>query len=195
MKVVGLTGGIGSGKSTVAKMFQALGVPVYVADTEAKKLMNSSTELKSGIIELFGDQAYIDGELNRGYIASIVFSNKTKLDHLNQLVHPAVHVHFSEWIKQQQSPYIIQENALIFEKNAQGEFDKVITVSADKKNRIQRVMARDGITEMQVLERMNNQLDEEVKISGADYVILNNSLEDTQKLVQGIHQELLEQIP
>lgn len=195
MKVVGLTGGIGSGKSTVAKMFAELGVPVYVADLEAKKLMNSSQELVSGLKNLFGEKAYVEGRLNRAYIAAIVFKDKKKLELLNQLVHPAVHKDFNDWINKQQTPYVLQENALIFEKKSQDEFDKIITVTADRQLRIQRVTARDGVTKNQVLDRMANQLDEEIKISGADYVIQNDSLETTRRLVQDIHKDLLGRIP
>ncbi len=195
MKVIGLTGGIGSGKTTVARMFKDLGVPVYNADQEAKNLMNTSDSLKNNIIELFGKNAYKNDILNREFIAQIVFKDKQKLKVLNELVHPMVRNHFSQWIDVQNTSYVIQENPLIFEKNDQNYFDQVITVTAKKGDKIQRVMVRDGISKSQVLDRMANQLDDELKIAGADFVIYNESLEKTRNQVYGIHQQLLLQIP
>ena len=192
MKVVGLTGGIGSGKSTVAGMFKALSIPVYNADMEAKNLMNTSDSLKKGILKLFGEKAYKKGSLNREYIAGIVFKDKEKLKALNELVHPLVRSHFLSWLDMQSAPYVIQENPLIFEKNDQNLFDYVITVTAKKEDKIQRVMDRDGIGESQVLERMDNQLDDSLKIAGSDFVIYNESLENTRKQVNDIHQQLLQ---
>lgn len=192
MKVVGLTGGIGSGKSTVAGMFKALSIPVYNADMEAKNLMNTSDSLKKGILKLFGEKAYKKGSLNREYIAGIVFKDKEKLKALNELVHPLVRSHFLSWLDMQSAPYVIQENPLIFEKNDQNLFDYVITVTAKKEDKIQRVMDRDGIGESQVLERMDNQLDDSLKIAGSDFVIVNETLQNTRKQVNDIHQQLLQ---
>lgn len=192
MKVVGLTGGIGSGKSTVAGMFKALSIPVYNADMEAKNLMNTSDSLKKGILKLFGEKAYKKGSLNREYIAGIVFKDKEKLKALNELVHPLVRSHFLSWLEVQSAPYVIQENPLIFEKNDQNLFDYVITVTAKKEDKIQRVMERDGIGESQVLERMDNQLDDSLKIAGSDFVIVNETLQNTRKQVNDIHQQLLQ---
>ena len=192
MKVVGLTGGIGSGKSTVAGMFKALSIPVYNADMEAKNLMNTSDSLKKGILKLFGEKAYKKGSLNREYIAGIVFKDKEKLKALNELVHPLVRSHFLSWLDMQSAPYVIQENPLIFEKNDQNLFDYVITVTAKKEDKIQRVMERDGIGESQKLERMDNQLDDSLKIAGSDFVIVNETLQNTRKQVNDIHQQLLQ---
>ena len=192
MKVIGLTGGIGSGKSTVARMFELLNVPVYFADKEAKKLMNTTSKLKLGIVQLFGEQAYLNNELNRGYIADIVFNNKEKLKALNALVHPEVRKHFMAWVAAQSGPYVIQENALIFEKNDQHLFDKVILVTADRKIRIKRVMDRDDVSEKQVIERMLNQWDDASKTKLADFVIYNDNLEKTKAQVRHIHQLLIE---
>ncbi|MFT4832113.1 MAG: dephospho-CoA kinase, partial [Psychroserpens sp.] len=119
MRLIGLTGGIGSGKSTVAKMFATLGVPVYNSDTEAKVLMGSSMKIKQAIIELFGNEAYLDNVLNRDFIAKKVFSDKEVLNQLNAIVHPAVKEHFESWVKKQDYPYIIQEAAIIFENGMQ----------------------------------------------------------------------------
>ena len=190
LKVIGLTGGIGSGKSTVARMFELLNVPVYYADSEAKKLMNGAEILKIGITQLFGEKAYINNELNRGYIADTVFKDKEKLQALNALVHPEVRKHFLEWVDSQKAPYVIQENPLIFEKNDQHLFDMVITVTADKEVRIQRVIDRDGLTAEQVYDRMANQLDDTSKTELADFVIYNENLEHTKTQVDDIHQQL-----
>lgn len=191
MKVIGLTGGIGSGKSTVARMFESLNVPIYNADKEAKNLMHKNEALKSEIKQLFGEKAYINGQLNRPYIANLVFKDKEKLQALNQLVHPEVRKHFLEWVASQNSSYVIQENPLIFEKNDQHLFDKVILVIADQQVRIRRVMDRDKVSEKQVLERMSNQLDDKSKTENADFVIYNDTLENVKTQVLDIHDRLM----
>lgn len=193
--IVGLTGGIGSGKSTVAEMFLQLGVPVYCADMEAKRLMNTSPELQKGIVELFGKMAYENNQLNRSFIAEIVFKNKEKLQRLNALVHPAVKKHFENWVHLQVTPYVIQENPLIFEKKAKDDFDMVITVTAPIDVRIERVMKRDGFTKKQVLDRMSNQMDDQLKIEGADFVINNEILEKTRVRTTEVHNQILSLIP
>ena len=191
MKVVGLTGGIGSGKSTVARMFEELGIPVYYADDRAKLLMNSSPALKKEIVTLFGENAYDNGHLNRPFIAGIVFRNKDKLNKLNSLVHPEVKKDFAGWIKDQKGPYVIQENPLIFEKDQAEQFDLVLTVIAPTAVKLKRIMDRDHLTEAQVMERMDNQLDDEVKMKGSDFVIDNQTLENTKLQVKNIHQQLV----
>ena len=129
MIVVGLTGGIGSGKSTVAKLFLQLGIPVYNSDDVAKELMNNSNSLQAKIIELLGNDAILDGQINRSFIAEKVFGNKKMLEHLNAIVHPEVKNHFSKWLKNQNSKYVIKESALIFENNMQNQFDFIIFIS------------------------------------------------------------------
>ena len=191
MKVIGLTGGIGSGKSTVARMFELLNVPVYYADQEAKRLMTNSTTLKLGIVQLFGERAYVNNKLNRRYIADVVFKDKVKLEALNALVHPEVRKDFLQWVDSQQAPYVMQENPLIFEKNDQELFDKVIIVTADKEVKIQRIIDRDGLSKDQVLDRMANQLDDTEKTKLADFVIHNESLENTKTQVDQIHHQLI----
>ena len=191
MKVIGLTGGIGSGKSTVARLFEFMNVPVYFADLEAKKLMNHKASVKLGIRELFGEEAYVNNLLNSAYIAEIVFKNKEKLKALNALVHPEVRKHFLAWVASQDAPYVIQENPLIFEQNQQHLFDKVIVVHADREVRIQRVMDRDRLRRTQVLDRMANQLDDAVKLRAADFVIENDDIETTKLQLQQIHHQLL----
>ena len=193
MRLIGLTGGIGSGKSTVAKMFAALGVPVYNSDTEAKLLMGKSKKIKKAIIELFGNEAYLEDTLNRDFIAKKVFTDKALLNQLNAIVHPAVKKHFESWVKKQVYPYVIQEAAIIFENGNQDRYDAVVLVTAPKDIRINRVMKRDKVEEQQVLSRMNNQWDEADKMALASYVIKNIDLEETKKKVQEIHQIILKE--
>ena len=191
MMRVGLTGGIGSGKSTVAEMFRSLGVPVYDSDSEAKTLMVSSKPLQEAIVELLGKEAYLDEKLNKTYISDMVFKDSQMLQKLNKIVHPAVKQHFLEWSINQDDAYVIQETALIFENNAHTNYDAVILVTAPKNLRLQRVMDRDGVKKEQVFERMKNQFDDSKKIDLADYVIENFDLCLTEKKVYEIHKKLL----
>jgi len=171
---IGLTGGIGSGKTTVAKIFEVLGIPVYYADDAAKHLMNTDPGLKEQIIKNFGEGSYINGELDRKYIAAIVFNEKAKLELLNSLTHPATIRNAEEWMKKQNSPYIIKEAALLFESGANRSVDQVIGVYAPLPLRIQRTMQRDRITKEDVLKRVSRQMDEEEKIKRCDHVIIND---------------------
>lgn len=190
MKIIGLTGGIGSGKSTIAKMFEVLGVPVYYADKEAKKLMSSSESVKKQLISVFGNEAFISGTLNRAYIANIVFKDPDKLHVLNNIVHPEVAKHFENWVKNQKTSYVIQENAIIFENNKQHAFDDIITVTAPESVKIERVMHRDKVSKDLVIERMQNQLDDGYKVKRSKYIIQNTDLKKSEALVFQIHQEL-----
>ena len=191
MKIVGLTGGIGSGKTTIAKMFEALGVPVYYADDEAKNLMNTSIKIKNRLIDEFGNETYINGKLNRHYLANLVFNDKEKLFKINKIVHPEVDNHFNNWIIKQNSTYVIQENAIIFESDNQNNFDVIITVTAPKNEKIKRVITRDNSTKTKVLERMKNQLSDSFKIANSKYVIYNIDLEQSKLQVQEIHSKLV----
>ncbi len=191
MKTVGLTGGIGSGKTTIAKMFEELGVPLYFADDEAKKLMNSNDKIQKKLIDLFGKETYKNGELNREFIAGIVFNDKDKLNKINSIVHPEVEKHFKNWVEDQNSKYVIQENAIIFESGAQDRFNYIITVTAPVDVKIDRVRKRDHISKEKVLERMNNQLDDDYKMKNSFFVINNLILEDSKKEVNKIHKFLL----
>ena len=195
MKIVGLTGGIGSGKTTVAKMFENLGIPVYYADKEAKDLMKTSESLRKGIIALLGEKAYSNDDIDRSYVAQIVFQDKTKLKGLNALVHPLVESHFRNWLGKVDSGYVIQENALIFENNKQSAYDAVITVTAPLATRLKRVMQRDGVTEKQVVDRIRNQLDDDIKIRHADFVVNNLDIEKCKDQVLEIHKKLLSKNP
>jgi len=191
MMIVGLTGGIGSGKSTVARMFKELGVPVYDSDKEAKRLMGTSQEVKTAIMDLLGADSYTENGLNRPYIAKKVFNNSELLEKLNKIVHPVVRKHFLDWAKSQESPYVIQETALIFENNAQDNYDYTILVTAPFETRIQRVMDRDKVTEQAVVDRMKNQLDDEKKLEFADFSLENLYLDKTKIKVNKLHLKLL----
>lgn len=191
MKIVGLTGGIGSGKSTVAGFFRKLGIPVYNSDERAKKLMNTSKALKEKLIQLFGDLAFDKGQLNRDYISDKVFNDRAVLEKLNAIVHPAVRKHFIKWSKQQDAPYVIQETALLFENKGQDKYDKTILVTSPLALRFERLMARDQSTKAQIESRMKNQLNDAEKIKLADYLIENIDLKETALKVSELHQKIL----
>ena len=188
---VGLTGGIGSGKSTVAKIFEVLGIPVYYADDAAKNIMNTDTGLKSAIKKIFGEEAYSNDKLNRSFIASIVFNDPYKLDLLNSIVHPVTILDAEKWMNLQKSPYIIKEAALLFESNASENLDYVIGVAAPVNLRIQRSMQRDGISREEVIKRMNRQMDENIKMRLCDFVLRNNGQELLIPQVLELHDKLV----
>ena len=192
MRIVGLTGGIGSGKSTVSKMFMELGVPVYDSDKQAKDLMVHSETLKASIVKLLGKDAYKDGELNRGYIAKQVFENSELLKKLSKIVHPAVREHFLNWTTKQESDYVIQESALIFENGYQDFYDAIILITAPLETRVQRVVQRDGSEAKDVMNRVKNQFEDEHKKDLAHFHLENIDLETTQKKVLEIHKALIE---
>ncbi|MDO9593939.1 MAG: dephospho-CoA kinase [Lutibacter sp.] len=193
MKIIGLTGGIGSGKSTVLALFKALGAVTYVADIEAKKLMNADDGLKNQIIKLFGEKAYEKGALNRTYISSVVFNNEEKLNALNALVHPKVREDFHHFIKKQKADFVIYEAAILFESGSDQFCDYIITVIVDFEHKMERIIKRDGVSEAQVLERMKNQSKDDYKIKKSDFVIRNNHLDDTKNQVSTIF-ELLKKL-
>ena len=191
MLKVGITGGIGSGKSTVAHIFETLGIPVYYADAAAKKLMNEDAGLKQQVQQLFGKGAYTNGQLNRVFVAAQVFNNPEKLALLNSIVHPATIADAEKWMQQQSAPYAIKEAALIFESGAQENLEKVIGVFASKAIRIKRVMDRDGITREEVLARMNKQINETIKMRLCNYVITNDEQQLLIPQVLAVHEKLL----
>jgi len=191
MITVGLTGGIGSGKTTIANFFIELGIPVYFADDEAKKIMNSSKKIKKKLIAEFGDEAYKNEELNRGYLADIVFNDKEKLSIINSIVHPEIAKHFSKWVKKQKTKYIIQENAILFENDTASKFDFIITVTAPIDIKIDRILKRDSTTKEAVLSRIDSQWSDAKKIKMSDFVINNIDLIDTKLQVENLHKELL----
>ena len=188
---IGLTGGIGSGKSTVAQIFEVLGIPVFYADMEARRLMNEDEGLKESIIQNFGAASYKDGSLDRSYIASIVFNDPLKLELLNSLTHPATMNYGNEWMKLQTSPYAIHEAALVFEANVNKRLDYVIGVHAPLQLRLKRAMDRDKVTEEEVLKRMDRQMDEDKKMKLCDFVLINNEQQLLTPQVLKLHEELV----
>ena len=190
MIVVGLTGGIGSGKSTIAKEFAALGIAVFNSDEQAKALIANNAQVKERIIATFGEEAYQNGEYNRAYIAQIVFNNSEKLAILNGIVHPALAKYFNQWAKKQTSPYVLKEAAILFESGSYKDCDYIITVTAPEEVRIARVMARDHCTEAQVRARMAQQWSDDQRIALSNAVIENIDLEKAKKEVKRINNEL-----
>ncbi len=188
---IGITGGIGSGKSTVCQVFEWLGIPVYYADVRAKWLMQYDAELRQAIMQLLGQDAYLpDGSLNRPYIAGVVFRDADTLQRLNQLVHPAVHRDAEQWCLAQHAPYTLREAALLYESGGYRLMDKMIVVTAPEELRIQRVMARDGASREAVLARMAQQWPEAQKAALADYLIRNDGQALLLPQVLALHQVL-----
>lgn len=188
---IGLTGGLGSGKSTIAKIFEVLGIPVYYADAEAKRIMNSDPVLKADIIKHFGENSYENNQLNRAYLSSIVFNNKDKLTLLNSLVHPVTIRDSKEWINRQTTPYAIKEAALVFESGSQEYLDYVIGVSAPAHLRVHRAMQRDKLTRGEVHQRMSKQIEEVIKMHLCDFVIYNDEIKPVIPQVLELHKKLL----
>jgi dephospho-CoA kinase len=172
--LVGLTGGIGSGKTTVSKIFNAFGVKVFNSDNVAKNLLNTNNEIRKEVIELFGD-VYENNLINAKKLASIVFNNSELLNKLNQIIHPRVNLEFIEWVKNNnQEKLLLKESAILIESGGHNKLDQVILVVSDKCNRISRVVKRDNSTKSAVLERINKQLTDEEKIKLSNYIIYNN---------------------
>ena len=191
MKIVGLTGGIGSGKSTVLKQFEDLGINTYSADKAAKKLINSDEDLIESIKGLFGDNIYNNNILDTIKLSKIVFHDSHKLESLNSIVHPAVAKDFKSFIKTNYGDYIVKEVAIIFETNTEDNYDKIILVRAPIEDRIKRVVLRDNITKDDVLRRVNNQIDDSTIIDKCDYIIDNNNLKELKEKVINIHMDLI----
>lgn len=189
---IGLTGGIGSGKSTVARIFSVLGIPVYNADDASKRLMIEDEELKNAIINSFGDESYSDGALNRQYLSGQVFNNSERIKLLNSLVHPVTLRDAKEWMEKQQSPYVIKEAALIFESGSQKMLDYVIGVKTPLDIRIGRTMQRDNISFDEVKARINLQMDEEEKMRLCDYIIVNDEQQMLVPQVLSLHKAFLQ---
>lgn len=192
MLKIGITGGIGSGKSTVARVFETLGIPVYSADDAAKRLMQDDPELKKQIIELLGESAYENGKLNRAWISAQTFGNPETVQKLNAIVHPVTIRDAAEWMARQTTHYTLKEAALIFESGAEKSLDYVIGVSAPEDLRIRRVMERDGTSREAILKRMQNQLDEDEKMKRCDFVIYNDEIQMIIPQVLALHQQLLQ---
>ena len=193
MKVVGITGGIGSGKTTACQIFEELGVPVYFADVRAKELM-ALEPLKTKIIQAFGKKAYNGNELDRKYLAKQVFASREKLSVLNGLVHPAVADDFEEWLEQnKKTKYVLKEAAILFESGAYQDVDITVLVVAPEDLRLQRVMQRDGSTKEEVLQRMKNQWTQERKVKLADHIINNDGIQLLIPQVLELHKKFSSQ--
>ncbi len=190
MLKIGITGGIGSGKTTVCKVFEVLGIPVFYADTAAKLAMTNDPVLVSGVKDVFGSDSYHpDGTLNNTHIAAIVFNQKTELDKLNALVHPAVFKAFEAWVVTKSTPYVLKEAALLFESGSYQQCDKNILVTSPLVLKLARVMQRDQVSETQVKARMDKQFTDEQKIKMADYFISNTPSDSIILQVLKLHQE------
>ena len=189
---VGLTGGIGSGKSTVARILETLGIPVYYADDAAKTIMNTDAGLRQQIILHFGEASYAEGQLQRKYLADIVFNEPEKLALLNSLIHPVTIRHSEQWFRRQSAPYAVREAALLFESGASENLEFIIGVYAPKQLRMQRVIKRDGLTTEEIQKRMNRQINEEMKMKLCDAVIRNDEQQLMIPQVMEIHRLLLE---
>ena len=191
MKIIGLTGGIGSGKSKILSVFSSYGIPCYESDRRAKWLMQEDAELKSQIKFLFGDQIYENNQFNQRKLAKLVFTKKGKLEALNSLVHPRVKMDFKSFVNQLETPYIIKEAAILFETGGEKDCDATILVTAPEKLRVQRVLNREKTNSMDIKARINNQWSDEKKIPLADYIINNIDWDKTLKKIDKIHQKLL----
>jgi len=176
MLKIGLTGGIGTGKTTVANIFSDLGVPIYNSDLRAKKLMTSNKNLGKSITQSFGNESFKDGYLNKNYLSELVFNSKRSLDKLNSIVHPFVAEDFNSWVAVQDAKYIIKEAAILIESGAYKQMDKIIVVTCDLETRIKRVVERDNINREEVIKKMNNQLLEVEKLKYADFTLENKGL-------------------
>ncbi len=195
MRKIGITGNIGSGKSTVSKIFHVLGIPVYDADSRAKWLMANNPELIVQIKQIFGSEAYFnDNSLNRKHISDIAFVNKSKLNELNSAVHPAVAQDFKNWSNNQSSDYILKEAALLIESKSYLDLDELILVKCPIETRIQRTMSRDAVDRSSVEARINNQMSEEDKVPYSNYIINNDGNELLISQVLKIHHQILEKV-
>lgn len=191
MLKVGVTGGIGAGKSVVCRVFQTLGIPVFNADDTAKQLMESDPALVTAIQSLFGSNIYIDGRLDRKNLAAIVFEQPALLQQLNALVHPVTIAYGNQWMAAQTAPYVIKEAAIFFESGSYKEMDVMIGVSAPENIRISRALEREGMTREKVMQRIASQMDDAEKMSRCDYVVVNDGGTAIIPQVLNIHQKLL----
>lgn len=190
MYKVGLTGGIGSGKSTVCAMLRERGVAVYSSDERAKELMNSDSTIKERIIARFGAESFEDGVLNRAYLAQRVFASEEELAALNAIVHPRVMEDFEAWAESAEGEYVVLESAILFESGFDSKVDMVVAIMAPEDLRIERAMRRDGVTKEQVVERMRRQLSDEERCSRSKYAIVNIELEELEEDVEQLHRRL-----
>ena len=188
MKIIGLTGGIGSGKSTVSRLLGIMGIPVFIADTESKRLTESSPIIRDKLTEKFGADLYADGKLNKPLLASLIFKNEANRLYVNSVIHPVVRADFSQWKAQQTSTVVVIEAAILFETGLADSVDVSVTVAAPEELRIRRVELREGWTRASIVSRIQSQFPEEEKIRRSDYVIYND---DKQALIPQVEKMLL----
>ena len=188
---LGVTGGIGSGKTTICKVFAVLGIPVFSADTEAKRIQNSDRDLQIKINSLAGKDLFASGKLDRTEMAKLIFRDSDLLAKVNSIVHPAVFEYFREWFKKQDAPYAVMEAAILFESGAYRMMDRIVTVVTPMEERIERLVKGNKLTREQVTERIKNQIDDESRIKRSDYVIFNSENDIIIPAILGIHSEML----
>jgi dephospho-CoA kinase len=188
---LGVTGGIGSGKTSVCRVFGVLGVPVFAADRVAKEIIDCNEDVKKEINLIAGKDLYINGTLDRMALASLIFNNQKLLEKVNSLVHPVVFEHFARWEKEQVAPYIIMEAAILFESGASRLVDKIATIIAPVEERLNRVIMRSKLSREQVMERMKNQMDDEARIRQSDYIIYNSENDMIIPAILKIHNDIL----
>lgn len=188
---IGLTGGIGSGKSIVAKIFESLKIPVFYADDVAKEIVNTDPQIIAKLTEKFGKEIYNNNQLNRPLLAKIVFEDDTALKFVNALIHPAVAIAYQQWVDSQDAPYCLKEAAILFEIGSYKHYDKIILVTADQEVRIKRVIDRNDWSREEVLKRMENQWSDEKKIPLADFVIYNDQKEMLIPQILAVHENLI----
>jgi dephospho-CoA kinase len=188
---LGITGGIGSGKTSVCRVFEVLGIPVFSADRAAQEIIEKNKDIIAGINSITGKDLYKNGNLDRSELASIIFNDTTVLKKVNSLVHPVVFDHFAKWISIQSTPYVILEAAILFESGASAVVDKIATVVAPVEQRVKRIMLRNMLSEEQIMERMRNQIDDEERIRKSDFVINNSENDIIIPSILRIHNEIL----
>lgn len=194
MKIVGLTGGIGSGKTTIASLFKKKGIPIYIADERAKNITNTSKLVRKNIIELLGENAYQGHKMDRNYVSKKIFNDETLLKKINAIIHPKVTEDFVKWLKKQKGPYCIKESAILFENGNYKFCDHTILITAPEEIKINRVMKRDQLTIPEIKSRIKNQWSDDKKSFLADTIIENIKFENTKEYISKIHLYLLENI-
>jgi dephospho-CoA kinase len=191
---LGITGGIGSGKTSVCRVFKILGIPVFSADPEASKIMNTDADIIRSITSLLGKDIYVDGSLNRLKLATLIFNDNKLLQKINSLVHPVVFKHFKIWAQEQNAPYVIMEAAILFESGASKLVDRIVSVIAPVEERVDRVIKRNRLSKDQVMDRIRNQMDDESRIKLSDYVISNSENDMIIPEILKIHRDILDHI-
>jgi dephospho-CoA kinase len=196
MKIVGLTGGIGSGKSVVAELLQVYGIPVYNSDSRSKVLCQTNVELIEGLKVLFGMDVYLpDGNLNRPFMAKVIFEDKLMLQASNRLIHPVVSRDFTEWATWQDAPFVVQETAILFEAGLEKQYDVIICVTAPEELRIKRTCTRSGLNKEEVLVRMQNQLTEDERMRRSDIVLVNDEIEPLIPQIEDLIKKIANFVP